>query len=73
MSENQAGAGAQGCYCMGAGPHLSDMLRHFLPESTREHLRASRIEFLKALRSLIDQRIDQLSKTEKKGTSVTVE
>jgi hypothetical protein len=39
-----------------------------------EHFRNSRLEFLKGMRSLLDERIAQLSKeTEHKGTRVTVE
>jgi hypothetical protein len=39
-----------------------------------EHFRTSRIEFLKGMRSLLDERIAQLTKdTEHKGTHVTVE
>ena len=42
--------------------------------ATIEHFRNSRIEFLKGVRSLIDERIAQLSRqTEHKGTHVTVE
>lgn len=44
-----------------------------LPEPTRQHLRNSRIELLKAIRSLIDERIAQLSRAEAKGTKVPVE
>jgi len=43
-------------------------------EATRHHFRNSRIEFLKGLRSLIDDRIAHLSRqAETKGTHVTVE
>ena len=42
-------------------------------EVTQEHFRNSRIEFLKGLRSMIDDRIAHLSHEEKKGTHVTVE
>jgi hypothetical protein len=41
---------------------------------TRDHFRNSRIEFLKGLRSLIDERIERLSRhAEPKGTSVPVD
>jgi hypothetical protein len=40
----------------------------------REHFRNSRIEFLKGIRTLLDERIAQLTKqAEHKGTHVTVE
>ena len=42
-------------------------------EATRNHFRTSRVEFLKGLRSLIDNRIAYLSRDEQKGTHVTVE
>jgi hypothetical protein len=42
-------------------------------EAARQHLRNSRIEFLKAIRSLIDERIEHLSRVEQPGTKVTVE
>ena len=43
-----------------------------------EHLNQSRVEFLKAIRSLVDERIDNLEtkskkKTGKKGTKIKVE
>jgi hypothetical protein len=60
-----------GCFfCTTARP----MLEHFWSEATRDHFRNSRVEFLKGIRSLIDQRIASLSsKQERKGTHVTVE
>jgi hypothetical protein len=42
-------------------------------ESAREHLRNARVEFLKAIRTLIDERIEYLTRTQKKGTAVPVE
>lgn len=73
MTEAENKMHAQGCFCMGTGPGVSDMFRRLVPEETREHLRNSRLEMLKALRSLIDQRIDHLSRGERKGTTVPVE
>jgi hypothetical protein len=50
------------------------LLEGCFPEATRDHFRASRVEFLKGLRSLLDARIAHLSKEqEHKGTRVTVE
>jgi hypothetical protein len=50
------------------------LLEGCFPEATRDHFRASRVEFLKGLRSLLDARIAHLSKEmEAKGTHVTVE
>jgi hypothetical protein len=49
------------------------MLERCVPEETREHFRNSRLEFLKGVRSLLDQRIASLSREDAKGTRVTVE
>ena len=43
------------------------------PEEVLQHLRNSRIEFWKAVRAMVDHRIDHLSNQGKKGTPVTVE
>ena len=61
------------CGCMGMGPHVTEVLRHVLPSGAREHFRQSRIEFLKGIRSVIDRRIDELSRVERKGTAVAVD
>jgi hypothetical protein len=68
----QPGAGtAHGCFfCTTALP----MLERMWPETTRGHFRASRAEFLKGLRSLLDERIAHLSREEERaGTRVNVE
>jgi len=39
----------------------------------REHLANSRIEFLKAIREVIDERIEHLSKPVRQGTKIRVE
>jgi len=59
-----------GCFvCTTALP----LIEHLWSEATRDHFRNSRIEFLKGVRSLIDDRIAHLSREESKGTHVTVE
>jgi hypothetical protein len=59
-----------GClFCSTALPILERMWS----DATRDHFRNSRIEFLKGIRSLIDDRIAHLSRHESKGTHVTVE
>ena len=60
-----------GCFfCTTAKP----LMEQLWTEATREHFRTSRIEFLKGLRSLIDDRIAHLSQhQEPKGAHVTVE
>jgi len=59
-----------GCfYCLTARP----LLERCWSEMTRDHFRNSRVEFLKGLRSLLDDRIAHLSRDQAKGTRVTVE
>ncbi len=60
------------CLCMGMGPKLTEMF--VCRSEATNHLRNARIEFLKAIRALIDERIEQLARAQqKKGTTVTVE
>jgi hypothetical protein len=68
---NAAEAHKPGCFiCTTAIP----LLEQCWTEATRDHFRNSRIEFLKGLRSLLDDRISHLSRSEEhKGTHVTVE
>jgi hypothetical protein len=63
----QAGTGC--FFCTTALP----LLERCWPEATRDHFRNSRVEFLKGIRSLLDERIASLSKEERKGTHVEVE
>jgi hypothetical protein len=61
---------SEGCFfCHTAIP----LMERVWSEATRDHFRTSRIEFLKGLRSMIDDRIARLSHEEQKGTHVTVE
>ena len=60
-----------GCfYCTTAKP----ILERLWSDATQNHFRNSRVEFLKGIRSLIDDRIAHLTRHEEpKGTHVTVE
>jgi len=59
-----------GClFCDAVKPFLD----RFWEDATRDHFRNSRVEFLKGLRSLLDARIERLSREESKGTRVVVE
>ncbi len=49
------------------------MIEKLWPQQAVSHFRASRVEFLKGIRSLIDERIAHLSREESKGTRLTVE
>jgi hypothetical protein len=61
------------CMCMGMGPRLTELLE-CRSEAAAGHLRSARVEFLKAMRTLIDERIESLSQAKKKrGTAVPVE
>jgi hypothetical protein len=62
------------CLCCEAHDALGRLFRDCGPsEQVREHFRQSRIEFLKGVRSLLDQRIERLGRTGQKGTRVVVE
>jgi hypothetical protein len=68
-----AAASQPTCLCMGMGPKLTQLLE-CRSEAAAGHLRSARVEFLKAMRTLIDERIESLSKAQKKrGTAVPVE
>ncbi len=59
------------CLCR----ELIDTVREFVGVSpaVKQHLSNSRVEFLKAIRTVIDERIDHLSGQAQKGTKVAVE
>ena len=54
---------------------LVDTVRQFLGVSpaVRQHLANSRVEFLKAIREVLNERIEHLSGQGQKGTKVAVE
>jgi hypothetical protein len=58
-----------GCFYCSVMP----LLKRRWNEATRGHFRNSRVEFLKGIRSLLDDRISRLSAEERKGTHVTVD
>jgi hypothetical protein len=62
------------CFCMGAGPQLTAVAKSIGPAAAMEHFSNSKLEFLKGIRSLLDSRIEKMSKTDSpKGASVPVE
>ena len=63
----------EGCFCHGAGPRVSNAFRSCWSEATKDHFRTSRVEFWKGLRTLIDEHIERMSRTQKKGSTVPVE
>lgn len=60
------------CVCREIAHHIASALG-VRSEEAREHLRNARIEVLKAVRSVIDDRIEHLSRAGAKGTKVPVE
>ena len=78
MNEQQTNQSSTGksvtherCLCY----EVLDLFRARLGVSpqVRQHLANSRIEFLKAIREVIDERIEQLSKPVQQGTKIRVE
>lgn len=77
MSEQQASASSgervvyERCLCR----ELLDQFRTRLGVSpeVRQHLKNSRIEFLKAIREVINDRIEHLSKKSEAGAKIPVE
>ncbi|HEY6465254.1 MAG TPA: hypothetical protein VIY69_04635 [Candidatus Acidoferrales bacterium] len=76
MNEQQAGEHAAGerghqCVCDEVFGHVQDLFG--ISPEVRQHLKNSRIEFLKAIRTVLDERIERMSKAENRGTRVAVE
>lgn len=78
MSEQSAGQQSAGG---GVGPdrclchELIDFMRDRLGVSpeVKQHLANSRVEFLKAVRAVIDERIERISAKGQQGTKIAVE
>ncbi len=66
MDEKTETAGTAGTHAHAGGCFFCDtampVLEHLVSEATRDHFRNSRVEFLKGLRSLLDERIAHLSR-----------
>ncbi|HET7441660.1 MAG TPA: hypothetical protein VFJ47_10190 [Terriglobales bacterium] len=62
-------------YVFGFGREALDRMRELLGVSpdVQQHLAHSRIEFLKAIRTMIDQRITHLSSTGQQSTKIPIE
>jgi hypothetical protein len=73
-SSEQTASQASGCVCGGKGPMLSQMLDLMMPSAAAgEHFKNARLEFLKGVRELLDQRIHSLSEKPRTGTKLNVE
>ncbi len=73
MEEKAKPAPQEECLCRAVWRQVCEVLPGGPSERTREHLRNSRVEFLKAIRSIIDDRIEQIERHGEKGTRVVVE
>ncbi|MGA9885266.1 MAG: hypothetical protein WBQ34_16245 [Candidatus Acidiferrales bacterium] len=63
-------AGGQ-CVCHEVLDHLGKILE--VSPAVKQHLMNSRVEFLKAVRAVLDQRIERLSAAAQRGSRITVE
>lgn len=62
------------CICMGVGPELTALLRKLgVSDEVHEHFRNARLEVLKGIRTMIDERIEHLSRRPAKGTAIPVD
>jgi hypothetical protein len=78
MSEHETTGQANGpavherCLCREVVDQVKDVFG--VPPQVREHFNNSRIEFLKAIRAMIDSRIEHLSHAgQRQGTKIAVE
>jgi hypothetical protein len=64
-----------GCLCGGCGPALTKALEALLPTGAAgEHFKRARVEFLKGVRELVDQRIQAMETTpQTKGAKLSVD
>jgi hypothetical protein len=70
MADETKPVDAPGCfYCLNVKP----MFRKAWSDATKDHFRNARVELLKGVRSVLDDRIANLARHEAKGTHVTVE
>ena len=75
MSDQQttppAGGLYEPCLCREAVKKVQDLFG--VSPAVRQHLTNSRVEFLRAIRAMIDQRIEQVQTPHQEGTKITVE
>lgn len=70
MPDEKINVDAPGCfYCLNVKPFV----RKAWSEATKDHFRNARVELLKGMRSVLDDRINNLARHEARGTHVTVE
>ena len=70
MADDKTNMDAPGCfYCLNVKPFF----RKAWSDATADHFRNARVEFLKGVRSVIDDRISNLARHQAKVPHVTVE
>jgi hypothetical protein len=62
---------AERCVCREVVDHFQKLFD--VPPDVREHLNNSRVEFLKAVRAVVDQRIEHISSKSQHGSRIAVE
>jgi len=66
--------GGPACLCHDAGPMLSELIRRLAPPAeARRHFEAARIEILKGIRAVIEDRINRRSRPKARGQAINVE
>ncbi|MFY9691676.1 MAG: hypothetical protein WA369_17745 [Candidatus Acidiferrales bacterium] len=72
-TSNAAGetAGSGRCVCQEVLDHVSKVFA--VSPEVKQHLTNSRVEFLKAIRAALDQRIESLSAKSQQGSRIAVE
>jgi hypothetical protein len=71
QSTGDGGATHERCPCYEVVDFIKTRLG--VSPAVRQHLSNSRVEFLKAIRSVIDERIEHLSKAGQQGIKIPVE
>jgi len=70
-AQNTSEPRAERCVCH---EFMDQMAKCFeVSPAVKQHLMNSRVEFLKAIRAVIDQRIERLSGSAQRGSHITVE
>ena len=64
------------CWCEGMGEEFSRMASRLGPSAeVQGHFRTARVEFLKGLRALLDERIEKTQRAQQKskGSTITID
>lgn len=62
------------CFCLGLGPELTSLLRRLAaPEDVRRHLHHAEVEVLRAIKALVDMRLQHVEAPPAKGTRIPVD